>query len=57
MHPYSEEPDLAAANLIPEVDKAAEHKKYKQTMKYFDFAALITHGVGVIMMVLSGKPN
>lgn len=54
MHPYSEEPDLAAANLIPEVDKAAEHKKYKQTMKYFDFAALITHGVGVIMMVLSG---
>jgi len=54
MYPYSEEVDLAAANLIPEVDKAAEHKKYKQTMKYFDFAALITHGVGVIMMVLSG---
>ena len=57
MNPYSEELDLAAANLIPEVDKAAERKKYKQTMKYFDFAALITHGVGVIMMVLSGKQN
>ena len=55
MFPYSVEPDLDTVNLIPEIDKVAEQKKYKQDMKYFDFLALFAHGVGVIMMVLNGK--
>ncbi|KAE9548584.1 hypothetical protein FO519_008205 [Halicephalobus sp. NKZ332] len=45
MNFYSEDPDLDAVNLIPEIDKAAEQKKFKQSMKYFDFVALIAHAL------------
>lgn len=36
-------------------DLKADQKKYEQTMKYFDFVALFAHGMGIIMVVLSGK--
>lgn len=54
---WGTEPDLTAAHLIPEIDKDEEHKKYKQSMKYFDFGALLAHFLGIIMVVLHGKHN
>uniref|UniRef100_A0A7E4VHX3 Cytochrome b561 domain-containing protein n=1 Tax=Panagrellus redivivus TaxID=6233 RepID=A0A7E4VHX3_PANRE len=42
-------------HVPPVVDTtAADYKKYKASMKYFDFMALLAHGVGAIMVVLNG---
>jgi hypothetical protein len=40
--------------LPPIIDLKVEQKKYEQTMKYFDFVALMAHAIGIIMVCLNG---
>jgi cytochrome b561 len=47
-------PGEADVILPPEIDLKAEQKKYEQTMKYFDFIALLAHAMGIIMVCLNG---
>lgn len=47
-------PGEADVILPPVIDLKVEQKKYEQTMKYFDFVALMAHGMGIIMVCLNG---
>uniref|UniRef100_A0AC34FI47 Cytochrome b561 domain-containing protein n=1 Tax=Panagrolaimus sp. ES5 TaxID=591445 RepID=A0AC34FI47_9BILA len=46
-------PGEADVILPPVIDLKVEQKKYEQTMKYFDFVALMAHGMGIIMVCLN----
>ena len=49
--PYATDTELI---LAPDGDREAEQKKYEQTMRYFDFVAMLAHGMGIIMVCLNG---